>query len=85
LSASVAGRLLPGDMLILYTDGITEAPNIAAQEFGEERLAALALKIWKEGGSPEQFMTEVVSAIDAWTTGEPHQDDLTMVVIARGR
>lgn len=79
------GRLEPGDLLILYTDGFTEAPNEAREEFGEERLAAVALRAWREGLAPDRLMAEIDAAVEAWTGGAPRQDDLTMVVFARRR
>lgn len=79
------GRLEPGDLLVLYTDGFTEAPNGAREEFGEARLEAVVRRAWQEGLAPEQVMERVDAAVEAWTGGAPRQDDLTMVVFARRR
>lgn len=80
-----AGRLEPGDLLVLYTDGFTEAPNDQREEFGEDRLEAVVLRAWHEGLPPDRLMAEVDAAVEAWTGGAPRQDDLTMVVFARRR
>ncbi len=79
------GRLEAGDLLILYTDGFTEAPNAACEEFGEDRLEAIALRAWNEGLPPDRILAAIDAAVEAWTGGAPRQDDLTMVVLQRRR
>ena len=68
-----------GDCLYLYTDGVTEAENVAHELFGEERLAAcLEQSAEKE---PGEIIADVKSAIDAHV-GEAEQfDDITMLCI----
>jgi sigma-B regulation protein RsbU (phosphoserine phosphatase) len=71
--------LTPGDTLILYTDGITEARSADGEEFGESRLldtlrAHCHLPV-------EPLLQEVVGAVQKFTAGE-QEDDIT-VVIAR--
>jgi phosphoserine phosphatase RsbU/P len=67
-----------GDMIMLYTDGITEAFNENDQEFGEDRLKTIltehALK------SPEQILAEIHSALEAYVGSAPQSDDRTIVV-----
>src|SRR5271157_2775874 len=74
-------RLSPGDLLVIYTDGVTEANNAAGEEFGEARLietvrACLSLP-------PAGVVTAIQNAVQQFSTGEQF-DDLTMV-IARAR
>jgi sigma-B regulation protein RsbU (phosphoserine phosphatase) len=74
-------ELGPGDLVCLYSDGITEASDTLGQEFGSERLAEL-LRAHRD-----ETLPEVVRAIDAAVTahaqGEPQGDDQTVVLIRR--
>jgi phosphoserine phosphatase RsbU/P len=66
-------RLSPGDRILLYTDGVTEALSPAGEPFGEERLRDLL------ASSPD----EILGRLAGWTgrrTGEPLDDDVTIVV-----
>jgi serine phosphatase RsbU (regulator of sigma subunit) len=74
-------KLLPGDQLILYTDGFTEAANEAGECFGEERLGDIVKKGWEAGLNPTDMMQMIVKAVDEFVDGRPHEDDLTMVVV----
>ena len=69
------------DMLLMYTDGVTEAINDQDEEFGEERLRRLLQ------GAPDHTAEEMVRLIDAAVqsfTGEgPRFDDLTLVAVRR--
>jgi phosphoserine phosphatase RsbU/P len=70
----------PGDVLVIYTDGITEAPNQAGEEFGESRLLNIVRS------HPQARVKEMLSAILAEVqqfSGAGQADDLTLV-IARG-
>ncbi len=79
------GALAAGDVLILYTDGFTEAVDPHGELYGEERLAEIAILAWKDGLAPAELMARITADIDRWSGGVPHLDDLTMVVIAVGR
>jgi serine phosphatase RsbU (regulator of sigma subunit) len=73
--------LNPGDTLVIYTDGVTEAANAAGEEFGEERLCEI---IRRERHQPAGRLMEVIgAAVREFSVGE-QADDVTMVV-ARGR
>ena len=73
--------LAPGDLLVLYTDGLVEATDPrGAEAFGYERLQALAAG----GGEPQPLHDRILAAFDTHTAGEPLLDDLTLVVVARG-
>ena len=72
-------KLKQSDMLVIYTDGITEAMNKDKEQFGEERLLR-AIK--KHGGlSPQEFAATLTEEIAAFTGGEPQNDDITLVAI----
>jgi serine phosphatase RsbU (regulator of sigma subunit)/catechol 2,3-dioxygenase-like lactoylglutathione lyase family enzyme len=70
-------RLLPGDTLALYTDGVTEAFNDAEEEFGDQRLIE-ALR--RHQGQPAKSM--VSSVVDEVRRFSPHEqyDDITLIV-----
>jgi serine phosphatase RsbU (regulator of sigma subunit) len=69
-----------GELLVIYSDGVTEAMNREGEEFGEEQF----LEILKEHRAlaPELLMTKVVSKVQSFAGGR-QTDDLTLV-IARG-
>lgn len=70
-------QLSPGDVLALYTDGITESSNGTGEEFGEERLAA-ALRRYREL-PPQQLLESVVDEVRNFCACE-QQDDITLIV-----
>lgn len=71
----------PGDTLIFYTDGVTEARNAEDQFFGEERLEEV-LKAHREEGA-EGLLQSVVTAVAQFTGSTPQSDDFTIVVVKR--
>jgi serine phosphatase RsbU (regulator of sigma subunit) len=70
-------QLCPGDVLALYTDGITESFNDAGDEFAEERLIA-ALRRNREQPS-EAFVRSIVDEVRQFSRGEQH-DDITLIL-----
>jgi sigma-B regulation protein RsbU (phosphoserine phosphatase) len=73
--------LAHGDVLVLYTDGITEATNADEEEFGEARLEDLVLQ---NASRPAQELTElIIETAMAFATEEGAVDDETLVVIKR--
>ncbi len=71
----------PGDRLLLFTDGISECSNANGEEFGEQRLAALAAE--KRALPAGELQTEVMRAV-ALHGGGHFQDDATLIAIAVG-
>lgn len=70
-------RLGQGDILLLYTDGITEAMNVAEDQFGGERLADL---VRREAGLPAKELVQAVrQQVQAFTGDQPLADDTTIV------
>lgn len=70
-----------GDVIVLYTDGITDALNEAEEEFGVARLTAV---IKEHAGKPAQALTdEILRAVEQFTQGVAQFDDLTLVVVKR--
>ncbi len=70
-------RLFPGDVFVVYTDGITESFNAAGEDFGEARLIA-ALRRYREL-SPEMLMASIVEEVQQFSIREQH-DDVTLIV-----
>ncbi len=69
----------PGDRLVLFTDGVTEATNGDGAEFGEDRLVGL-LRAWRSLDATA-LTSRVTDAVRAFVGGAP-QDDVTLVVLA---
>jgi sigma-B regulation protein RsbU (phosphoserine phosphatase) len=68
-----------GDLLVAYTDGLTEALNVDGEEFGEENLRAMLTGLSHE--SADDVRGEIVNRVRAWSAGVAAQhDDLTFVV-----
>lgn len=76
-----AVQLLPGDLIVLYTDGVSEAFNGAEQELGFEGLLQLARGVPVH--SPAAAGFSLLAAVDKFRGGEPRRDDATMLVLQR--
>lgn len=74
-------NLAPGDYLVLYTDGISEALDASGLPFGEDRLAALVAA--HSGDSPQVMAHSILEAVTAYSAGAPYTDDRTIVIIRR--
>ena len=70
-------QFAPGDLLVLYTDGVTEAVSPAGEEFGENRLADLLRD--RRHLDPRPLLEAVVHAVKDYARGE-QSDDITLVV-----
>ncbi|HLM97821.1 MAG TPA: SpoIIE family protein phosphatase [Bryobacteraceae bacterium] len=71
--------LEPGDRLVLFTDGVTEAANSREDEFGEERLAQLISALRDRGA--HELKNRILQTVSTFTAGRA-QDDATLVVVA---
>lgn len=80
-------RMASGDRLLLYTDGLTEAQNGDGDEFGAERLVALARQLSALVGSIAAAGQPLLSAlrqeVAQFAGGRPLDDDLTLAVVRR--
>jgi phosphoserine phosphatase RsbU/P len=74
-------ELRAGDLLIAYTDGITEPENAYGEEFGVERLAETALRY--QNSELKEMVAKIMEAVTLWSSAPELPDDMT-VVIARG-
>jgi sigma-B regulation protein RsbU (phosphoserine phosphatase) len=69
--------LHPGDTLVLYSDGVTEAHSDQGEEFGESRLIETILK-WRHL-SPPELLNRLLEAVQKFS-GSAQEDDITLVV-----
>ncbi|MCI0609624.1 MAG: SpoIIE family protein phosphatase [Anaerolineae bacterium] len=71
-------RLEPGDILLLYTDGITEATNHQGAFWDEDRLANIVSQ--NANSSAEQLIQKILQALKDHTDGSPLADDVTLLI-----
>lgn len=71
--------LSPGDLLILYSDGIVEAHSTEQKLFGRERLEQVILEVRE--ASAEQITSHVLERVQQFALGAPQHDDLTLLVV----
>lgn len=76
-----AVHLHPGELLVLYTDGITEPENSYGGEFGEDRLLDLILKL--RDRTPREVAQAILQAVEEWTDSPEAADDMTLLVARR--
>lgn len=76
-------NLAPGDLLFVYTDGITEATNRGDEEYGLPRLLEFSRR--HRDLSARDFAGAVEQDVDQFVQGEPYADDRTFVVVKRLR
>ena len=69
----------PGQVLVLYTDGVTEATNPAGEEFGRDRLAKAVRSV--ANLPARELITSVQNEVLTWTDGKGATDDVTFFVI----
>jgi sigma-B regulation protein RsbU (phosphoserine phosphatase) len=70
-----------GDLLVVFSDGITEAMNINEEEFGEEKLQSVLIKNKNE--SAEKLIQIILKEVKHHAGNEPQMDDMTIIVIKR--
>ena len=71
--------LAAGDVLVGYTDGVSEAMNAADEEWGEERLMAA---VWPNHAEAARTLIDrLLTAADAFVAGAPQHDDMTLLVV----
>ena len=74
-------QLEAGDMLVLYSDGVTEAQNASSEEYGEARLLEC---LRATAAQPVARIIEcVLASIDAFVRGSPQFDDITILMARR--
>jgi len=71
-------ELEPGDLLLAFTDGLTEPENVYDEEFGEERLLKVAQRALLS--PPRVLVEEIYRSVNDWTGSPELQDDMTLLV-----
>jgi len=72
-------QLEPGDLLVTYTDGISEAMTHDDEEWGEDRMMLAAASARE--GSADQVLKKVFADADKFTAGAPQHDDMTLLIL----
>jgi sigma-B regulation protein RsbU (phosphoserine phosphatase) len=75
-------QIAPGDALVLYTDGITEAQDAQEELFEEERLMGVVQA--NLGRSAQAIQHALVTGVHEFVGDAPQADDLTLMVLVRG-
>jgi len=73
--------LLPGDLLVAYTDGITEPEDAYGEMFGEELLIDVLIK--HQNADSGELVARAMEAVLEWTGSPALQDDMTMLITRR--
>ena len=74
-------QLQRGDILVLYTDGLTDALNSSGEMFGEERLWEVIEN--NPGKMAQEMIDHIMEAVEKYSRNTPLADDLTLIVISR--
>ncbi|MCX6552998.1 MAG: PP2C family protein-serine/threonine phosphatase, partial [Acidobacteria bacterium] len=75
--------LEPGDALVVFSDGISEAPNLADEEYGDDRLIACLEA--NRGATPAAMRDALVVSARAFCNGAMQSDDMTVLIIRYAR
>jgi phosphoserine phosphatase RsbU/P len=74
--------LAPGDWLIVFSDGVSEAMSASGEEYGEERILAVAEK--QTSVAPSDMLQAIFADVRAFTKGAAQSDDITALVLRYG-
>jgi serine phosphatase RsbU (regulator of sigma subunit) len=72
-------QLRPGDKMVIYTDGVSEAENPGGQQFSEERLTELVQHYSKVPAA--ELHKAIIDAVGVFTAGASQNDDLTLLIL----
>ena len=73
--------LLPGDLVVFYTDGVTEAMNLRGDEYGEPRLIDQMRRLAVSQASAAEAVDALLRDVRAFAGRAPQHDDITIVAI----
>ena len=72
----------PGDWLVIFSDGVSEALSASGEEYGEERIIAIAETV--RNATPHDFLQAMFADVRTFTKGAPQSDDITALVLRYG-
>ena len=72
-------RLEPGDVLVVYSDGVTEALNLAGDEYGDARLAEVTTA--HRSAPLDQLLQSIITSVQTFANGASQSDDVTVLVL----
>jgi len=72
-----------GDILILYTDGVTEAINTSGDEFGLENLKTVVSN--SKDLKAQEILDNILESVNNFTRGTPQFDDITLLIMKFGK
>jgi sigma-B regulation protein RsbU (phosphoserine phosphatase) len=70
-----------GDVLLVYSDGLTDAESESGEMFGEERVKDLVVEHAREGA--DQLNQALLTSVEEWTKGRTQTDDITLIIAER--
>lgn len=74
-------QIKPGDVLLLYTDGITESQNDEGESFDEDSLVEIALSHY--GQTANDIQASILDSLQNFVQDKPQSDDITLMVLSR--
>jgi sigma-B regulation protein RsbU (phosphoserine phosphatase) len=77
--ADVQEQMRQGDVLVIYSDGVTEALDVHGEEFGEDRLKAVLDQ--QRAAEATDILSAIVSAVQTFARGAAQHDDVTLLVV----
>jgi sigma-B regulation protein RsbU (phosphoserine phosphatase) len=72
-------QLDPGDVVVVFSDGVSEAMSSVGEEFGDDRLLEVARAA--RGETVQAQVERLIAAVRVFTKGAPQSDDITVMVI----
>jgi sigma-B regulation protein RsbU (phosphoserine phosphatase) len=75
-------RLSPGDVIIAFSDGVSEALDAEGHEYGDERLIACIKPL--QGGTPQAILDALLADVHTFCGSATPSDDITIVVVRYG-
>ena len=74
-------QMLPGDMIVFYTDGVTEPEDAYDEMYGEDRLAELVVR--NSQLTSTEILEKIAAAVEQWTHAPESRDDLTLLIVRK--
>ena len=71
-------ELAPEELVLMYTDGVSEAMNASGEEFGEERMKAFLLK--HRALNPQELLERLEAEVVAFRGSDEFEDDFTLLL-----